>query len=124
MVIVDLLDLTGSINNTVFGHLFEPNLKTGRYDQLEEFVQDIRTTVGEDGAMAFQLGEEPMPTACSLTNPAMHQLVECAGWRRQHIFLQTLKKYFAFTHVYSVYVSSWRGLWSIAVATSSGWHFN
>ena len=119
IVIVDLLDLTGSVNKSVFGHLFNPSLESGSFDKLEEFVKDIRTIIGEDGAMAFQLGEVPTPTACSLTNSALNQLVECAGLRRQHIFLQTLKKYFSYTHVYSVYVSRWRGLWSVVVATSS-----
>ena len=37
VVIVDLLDLTG--HKSVFGYLFEPNLVSGRYDKLEEFVQ-------------------------------------------------------------------------------------
>ena len=117
-VIVDLLDLTGS-NNSVLNYLFEPNLASGNYDKLEDFVLDIRTIVGDTGAMTFQMGEEPMPTACSMMNPLLSQLEECAGLRRQYTLLQTLKKHFIFTHVYSVYVSSWKGLWSMALATSS-----
>ena len=119
VVIVKLLDITGSINNTVLGLLFEANSYTGSYEQLEGFFKDVQNIIGEDGALAFQLGEEPMPTACSMTNPKLQQYKKCDEFRRQYIFLETLKKYFAFTHVYSVYISSRRGLRSIVVATNS-----
>ena len=91
IVIVDLLDLTGSVNISMFGHLFEQNLVSGEYDKLEGFVKDIRTIVGDDVPMAFQLGKEHTPTACSLTNPVLRQQVKCTGLRKQIIFLQTLE---------------------------------
>ena len=119
VVIVNFLDITGSMNNPVLDLLFEANSYTGSYEQLEGFFKDVQNIVGEDGALAFQLGEETMPTACSMTNPKLQQQEECGGFRRQYIFMETLKKYFAFTHVYSVYISSWRGLWSIVMATNS-----
>ena len=118
IVIVDLLDLTES-GNLALDYMFETNTNSRDFDKLNMFVQDLHNLVGTFGAICFQLGEEQTPTACSLENVKLYQLEQCAGLRRQLIMLQILRKHFSFTHVYSVYINSWRGMWSMVLASNS-----